>query len=86
MGTTMKNFLTRALSTALAIALLGASPAAIAKAQTPVRVGNIWGWHDHQPSEMQVQQQEKAAGIAPTPSQQASDTATLNQIYRQLLH
>jgi hypothetical protein len=81
----MKSALIPVFSMVMAITLLAAPEAAFAQVQTPARVGNIWSWHDHQPSETQVQQQEKAAGIAPTPSQEASDAATLNQIYRQLL-
>ena len=85
-GTTMKSVLTRIPSMVLAVALLAAPVAALAQAQPPRRVANIWNWHAHQPTETQVQREEKAAGIAPTPSQVASDVATLNQIYRQLLH
>jgi hypothetical protein len=59
--------------------------AAFAQTQTPIQIGNIWNWQDHQPTKAQVQREEKAAGIAPTPSQRASDLATLRQIYRQLL-
>jgi hypothetical protein len=59
---------------------------AFAQAQTPTRIGNIWNWQDHQPTETQVQRDEKAAGIAPTPSQESSEAATLDQINRQLLH
>lgn len=82
----MKNVSTRVFSVGLAIALLIAPVAAFAQAQTPVREGDTWNWQDHQPTELQVQREEKAAGIAPTPSQQASDMATLNEIYRQLLN
>jgi hypothetical protein len=82
----MKSILTRVPSTVLAGALLAAPVTAFAQAQPPTRVDNIWDWHDHQPTETQVQRKEKAAGIAPTPSQEASDAATLRQIYRQLLH
>jgi hypothetical protein len=59
---------------------------AFAQAQTPTRIGNIWNWQDHQPTETQVQRDEKEAGIAPTPSQKSSEAATLDQINRQLLH
>jgi hypothetical protein len=85
-GTTMKNISTHAFSMVLAVALLAAPVAAFAETQTPTRIDSIWNWHDHQPTEVQVQREEKAAGIAPTPSQEASDAATLNQINRQLLH
>jgi hypothetical protein len=82
----MKTMIPAAPSMVLLAALLAAPIAAFAQAQTPTRVGNIWGWQDHQPTETQVQREEKAAGIAPTPSQESSELATLNQIYRQLLH
>jgi hypothetical protein len=59
---------------------------AFAQAQTPTRIGNIWNWQDHQPTETQVLRDEKEAGIAPTPSQESSEAATLGQINRQLLH
>jgi hypothetical protein len=59
---------------------------AFAQAQTPTRIGNIWNWRDHQPTETQVRQEEKAAGVAPTPSEESSEAATLDQINRQLLH
>jgi hypothetical protein len=55
-------------------------------AQTPAREGNTWDWRDHQPTEGQVQQNEQAAGIAPTQSQQDSAAATVDQLYRQLLN
>jgi hypothetical protein len=82
----MKSVSTHLFSMVLATALFTAPVAAFAQTQTPIRIGNIWNWHDHQPTEAQVQREEKAAGIAPTPSQKASDVATLHQIYRQLLN
>jgi hypothetical protein len=57
-----------------------------AQSQTPTRIGNIWNWRDHQPTETQVQREEKEAGIAPTRAQESSEAATLDQINRQLLH
>ena len=80
----MTKDLIRVPSLLLAVALLSAPAAALA--QVPSRVGNIWNWHDHQPTETQVRKEEKAAGVLPNPSQEASDAATLNQIYQQLLH
>jgi hypothetical protein len=82
----MRSISTRMPSVVLAVALLAAPVAAVAQAQTPTREGNIWDWRDHQPTEEQVQQEEKAAGIAPTPSQRSADLAALSQIYRQLSH
>ena len=54
-------------------------------AQIPAREGNTWDWRDHQPTQGQVQQNEQAAGIAPTQSQQDSAAATVDQLYKQLL-
>jgi hypothetical protein len=81
----MRSILTRTPSAILAVALLAAPVAAFAQAQPPTRIDDIWNWHAHQPTETQVQREEKAAGIAPTPSQESSDAATLSRIYRQLL-
>jgi hypothetical protein len=58
----------------------------LAKTEAPAREGNIWDWRAHQPTEGQVEQQEKAAGVAPTPSEKATEAATLDDIYRQLVH
>jgi hypothetical protein len=82
----MKKVLTRMPSVVLAVGLLVAPVTGFAQAQPPTRVGNIWNWHDHQPTETQVQREEKEVGIAPTPSQESSDAATLSQMDRQLLH
>jgi hypothetical protein len=62
-----------------------AAPATGFSDQVPPREGNIWDWRDHQPTTAQVQKQEKAAGVAPTPSQSASDAATVDRLYRQLI-
>jgi hypothetical protein len=59
---------------------------AFAEEQTPARTGNIWNWRDHQPTETQVERDEKAAGVAPTPSQESLEAAILDQINRQSLH
>jgi hypothetical protein len=82
----MKTVLMRVPFAVCAVALLAAPVAAFAQAQTPTREGNIWAWRDHQPTEAQVLQKEKAAGVAPTPSQNASEADILKQIYRQMLH
>jgi hypothetical protein len=68
----------------LSFALLAAPAAGLAD-QVPTREGNTWDWRDHQPTEAQVRRQEKAAGIAPTPSQSASDASTVDRLYRQLM-
>ena len=50
----------------------------------PARIGNIWSGFDHQPTSSEVQDREKAAGISPSTARQERETATLNDIYRQL--
>jgi hypothetical protein len=69
------------------LALFAAPAVALAQApgQVPAREGNTWDGTDHQPTEAQVQREEKAAGVAPTPSQKDSSAATVNQLDRQLL-
>jgi hypothetical protein len=69
---------------ALAFALLAASQAAYAQSLAPTREGNVWDWRDHQPTMAEVRQKEKAAGIAPSGSD--SNAATVDQLYRQLMH
>jgi hypothetical protein len=82
----MTHVLTRVAPIVLAVALFAAPVAAVADDQAPNRIGNIWQWHDHEPDPTQVVQQEKAAGVAPAPSKESSDAATLDQIYRQPLN
>jgi len=55
------------------------------QAAVPAREGNIWGGRKHQPTEPQVQQDEQAAGVAPTPSQSHSAAAMEDRLNRQLL-
>jgi hypothetical protein len=71
---------------ALTLALLAAPAAGFAQTGTPTREGNIWGWRDHQPTMAQTRRSEEAAGIAPTPSQGDASSATVDQLYRELLH
>jgi hypothetical protein len=79
----MDSLPTRIPAMALAFAVLAAPAAAFA--QVPTREGNIWDWRDHQPTQVQVEHNEKAAGIAQTPSERQSASATVEQLYRQLL-
>ena len=81
----MENTPLRISTVALMLALL-AAPAAVAQTGTPTREGNIWGWRDHQPTMAQTRRSEEAAGIAPTPSQGDASSATVDQLYRELLH
>jgi hypothetical protein len=51
----------------------------------PSRDANVWDWRAHQPTQAEVVQREKAAGIAASPSQRDSSDAALEQLYRQAL-
>jgi len=66
--------------------LLGASPDVMAQAaaQVPTREGNVWNGKDHQPTEGQVQHNEQAVGVAPTPSQQNHANAVVNDLDHKL--
>ena len=81
----MKQFSSRVLVAAVAIALLAAPATAFSREQVPDRNANVWDWRAHQPTEAQVRQKESAAGIAPTQAQRDSETAAVNQLYRQLM-
>ena len=81
----MKNRISRIAAMALALAVSAASPAAFAQSSTPTRVGNIWDWSDHQPTQARTVQNEKTAGVAPSQSQIDANAAAEQQLYRQLL-
>jgi hypothetical protein len=70
----------------LNFALLAAPAATLAQSDVSAREGNVWDWRDHQPTETGVSRKEQAAGVAPTSSQRESDVATVNELYRQLMH
>jgi hypothetical protein len=82
----MANVPFRISTMALAFALLAAPMAAFSHTGVPTREGNVWDWRDHQPTQAGVSRKEKAAGIAPAPSQQESSAATVDELYRQLMH
>ena len=82
----MKNRISRIAAIALGFAVSATSPAAFAQSSTPTRVGNIWDWQDHQPTQARTVQNEKAAGVAPSQSQIDANAAAEQQLYRQLLH
>jgi len=73
-------------ATALTFALLAAPAAAFAQSEAPAREGNVWDWRDHQPTEAGVSRKEKAAGVAPAPSQRDSNAAAVDELYQQLMH
>jgi hypothetical protein len=52
------------------IVLLALSAAWPAQADSPARVGNIWGGFDHEPDPAIVHEGEKAAGVLPSPQRQ----------------
>jgi hypothetical protein len=69
----------------LTISVLAAFPTlAQTPTQVPTREGNIWNGKDHQPTEGQVQHNEQAAGVAPTPAQKDHDAAVVKDLDRQL--
>ena len=80
---------------ALAVALLAAPPATLGQTpapsrdapsrDAPSRAANVWGWDDHQPTQAEVVQRERAAGVAASPSQRDSAGATVDELYRQTL-
>jgi hypothetical protein len=82
----MKRTPLRVVAVILSVALLAAPAVAFAGAQAPSREGNVWNWRRHQPTEAQVEPKEKAAGLAPTSPQRETDAATVDHLYRQLLH
>jgi hypothetical protein len=73
-------------TTVLGFALLAAPATAFAQSGVPAREGNVWAWRDHQPTEADISQKEKAAGIAPTQSHRDTDSAVLVALYEQLMH
>jgi hypothetical protein len=68
-GANMAKIPFRISTMVLSFALLAAPAAAFAQSRVPARDGNVWAWRDHQPTEDDVTQKERAAGITPTPSQ-----------------
>jgi len=82
----MENRISRIAAMALSFAVSVASPAAFAQSSTQVRVGNIWDWQDHQPTQAGTLQNEKVAGIAPSQRQIDANAVAEQQLYRQLLH
>jgi hypothetical protein len=53
--------------------------------QPPPRLDNQWGGFSHQPTESNVQQQEKAAGIAPSEQQRKAADQDVEQLYQSLM-
>jgi hypothetical protein len=70
----------------LSFALVAAPAPVFAQSGVPAREGNVWAWHDHQPTEADVSQKEQEAGIAPAPSHRDSNAAAVDELYQQLIH
>lgn len=51
----------------------------------PVRIDNIYGGLDHQPTQSEVQDRERAAGLGASTTQQQRNAATVDKLYEQLL-
>lgn len=68
----------------LAVAILLAS-ATGADAQVP-RNGPEWGGKDHQPTEAEVLQRERQAGVQAPKAERNQDGRTVEQLDQQLLH
>jgi hypothetical protein len=72
-------------ATALMVAVSAAPAFALDGAQAPPRNANVWRWRDHQPTLSETQQRETMAGVAPQRSRSDAESATVDQLYRQLL-
>jgi hypothetical protein len=51
----------------------------------PARIDNIYGGRDHQPTQSEVEDRERAAGLGLDTSQQQRNAATVDRLYEQLL-
>lgn len=51
----------------------------------PVRIDNIYGGLDHQPTQSEVQDRERASGLGLSTAQQQRNAATVDKLYEQLL-
>jgi hypothetical protein len=79
----MNKITTIIRAAALAI-MLGALPGLAAAQQLP-HEDNIWGGKNHQPTESEVVQHEKSAGIALAPQQQHRADDEIESLYRSLM-
>ncbi len=71
------------LSVAMALA---ASPgAAFAQARTSARLDNVWGGYAHQPTQSEVTQQEKSAGLTQSQQQQKAANDDVESVYQSLM-
>jgi hypothetical protein len=70
-----------------AVATLFLGPTVLVSAQTqqPTREDNIWGGKAHQPTQSDVNQQEKASGIAPPTQDQQRANDEVENLYQKLI-
>jgi hypothetical protein len=71
----------------VAVATLFLGPTVLVSAQTqqPTREDNIWGGKAHQPTQSDVNQQEKASGIAPPTQDQQRANDEVENLYQKLI-
>ena len=74
-----------ASAVALMLLLSVPAPAQTQQDQPQARIGNVWNNASHQPTQSEVSQEEKAAGIAPRPGQQRQTTDELQELDRQVM-
>ena len=70
----------------LAMIALAVAASVTPVAADPTRNGNIWGGHDHQPTQGEVHASELASGVAAPASQQRAAGDEVDRLYRELLH
>jgi hypothetical protein len=76
---------TTAIIRTSALAIILGVLSGLAVAQQRSREDNIWGGKAHQPTESQVVQQERSAGIAPPPQEQTRTNDEVEDLYRNLM-
>jgi hypothetical protein len=76
---------------AATLALMLMAPAGIALAQQaggtgqpqpPARIGPEWDWRNHQPTQAEIEERERAAGRQPPAN--ATDSREVDRLYREL--
>jgi hypothetical protein len=81
----MNKVVTAGRIVALAAMVLGPSMLVSAQTQQSGREDNIWGGKNHQPTQSDVSQQEKAAGVAPSQQSQQRANDEVESLYQKLL-
>ena len=75
---------TAIICTAALAGVLGTLPG-LAAAQQRAREDNIWGGKAHQPTESEVAQQEKSAGVALPTQEQEQSNDEVEKLYQNLM-